>query len=66
MTTTMHQLKSQSDVRQSFWENHRWQPVRGKRQNDYPADVRMAFVDWVDYLHRAGIISDALARRVTL
>lgn len=65
--SVMHQLRSQSDVRQSFWENHpQFKQVRGKRQNQYPADVRMSFVDWVDYLKRSEIITESLAFRVTL
>lgn len=39
---------------------------RRMTQNEYPADVRMAFVDYVDHLHRSGLISDSLSRRVTL
>lgn len=39
---------------------------KGKRQNDYPVDVRMAFGDYVDMLARSGVISEALAWRVTL
>ena len=38
----------------------------GKRQNDYPADVRMAWVDYVDMLARSGEISAKLSNRVTL
>jgi hypothetical protein len=37
-----------------------------KRQNDYCTDIRCAFVDYVEYLHRDGIISDKLANNVTL
>lgn len=39
---------------------------RRKVQNEYPADTRMAFVDYVDSLARSGDISEALAGRVTL
>jgi len=42
--------------------------VRTRRatQNDYPAEVRTAFVDYVDALQKSGAISEALAARVTL
>ena len=39
---------------------------RRATQNEYPADTRCAFVDFVDALARAGDISDTLAERVTL
>ncbi|CAB4158811.1 hypothetical protein UFOVP703_33 [uncultured Caudovirales phage] len=44
----------------------RQQPTRPATQNEYPADVRMAFVDWVDAQARAGAITDSLADRATL
>ncbi len=62
-----HGVTTEPQVRSAFWaahpEHHR---IRGYRQNDYPADVRLAFVDYVDHLAREGAISDALAQRVTL
>ncbi len=65
--TVMHQLRSQSEVRCSFWENHpQFVRVRGKRQNAYKAEVREAFVNWVDYLARCEMITESLAQRVTL
>lgn len=67
---------TQTQVRRAFWREHpqiiplRKVNTRGKvvelRQNQQPADTRMAFVDFVDQLHRGGDISDALAQRVTL
>jgi hypothetical protein len=39
---------------------------KSKRQNKQPADIRMAFVDYVDMLSRDGTISEQLAQRVTL
>ena len=33
---------------------------------DYPCDTRCAFVDWIDGLQKDGVISAALAYRVTL
>lgn len=63
----MHRLKNESQVRQDFWEAHaQFERVKGKRQNAYPAEVRTAFVEHVDYLCRCEIISESLAQRVTL
>lgn len=39
---------------------------RPRTQNEYPADTRMAFVDFVDSLSRDGMISASLAHNVTL
>lgn len=63
----MHSLTTQAQVRAAFWQG--WegrQRPKKLRDGDYPADVRVEFVDFVDHLARDGIISEALARRVTL
>lgn len=39
---------------------------RAATQNEYPADIRMAWVDFVDAMTRCGEISEALADRATL
>lgn len=64
----MYRLTTQRQVRAAFWLlcEGQYRKYRGKRQNDYPADVRMAFVDFVDHLQKEGRISEALADRVTL
>jgi len=60
---------SEGQLRAAFWEQH---PQfahlrrRRKRQNQYPADVRMAWVDFNDAMHRDGHTSDGLASRATL
>ena len=75
-------LTTQAQVRAAFWRDHDtlggptvkrsgWnqngKPLyKLKSQNDYPADVRAAFVDYIDVLARGGEISEALAGRVTL
>ena len=62
-------LKTITEVRKSFWEAHPEYVSEfkaRKRQNEYRTDIRTAFVDYVDYLHRDGEISDSLAQRVTL
>lgn len=63
----MHTYTTESQVRSAFWASHpQYTRVRGKRQNDYCADIRCAWVDYVDYLARSGEISESLADRVTL
>ncbi len=63
-------MKTQREIRDAFWLtfNVEGKPRRfyGKSQNELPADVRMAFCDFVDYLAREGTISESLAGRVTL
>ena len=70
---TMHKLTTQRQVRAAFWQG--WTPEleaaagikrEMKTQNDYPAAVRMEWVDFVDMLARDGVISEELAARVTL
>lgn len=63
-------MTTQSEIRQAFWAAHQeherrfWQSHLG--HNDYPADVRSAFVDYIDGLQKDGRISSDLANRVTL
>jgi hypothetical protein len=63
-------MKTQADVRNAFWLTFfvEGKPRRyyGKTQNELPADLRCAFVDFVDSLARDGTISETLAQRVTL
>jgi hypothetical protein len=67
-------MTTQTEIRASFWEmqlghppcNDRVSSRRKLTQNDYNADIRCAFVDYVDSLRRNGEISEALASRVTL
>lgn len=62
-------LKTITEVRQSFWNNHSQfanEYRKTWRQNQYNVDIRCAFVEYVDLLHRDGQISDKLAQRVTL
>ena len=62
-------MKTQAEVRDSFWEVHpqfsRFKRSK-KRQNDYPCDIRCAFVDYVESLSVDGVIKQSLANRVTL
>ena len=63
-------MKTQHEIRDAFWLtfNVEGKPRRfyGKSQNELPADVRMAFCDFVEHLAREGTISESLAARVTL
>ena len=65
-----YELTSQRQVRSDFWANHpglsHRRTVRMGDDRVYPADTRMAFIDWIDYLCRNQIISPRLADRVTL
>ena len=59
-----------TDVRNAFWNtfNVEGKPRKfyGKTHNELPADVRMAFADFVDHLARLGEISERVAQNVTL
>ena len=67
---------NQKQVKEAFWEafpdlpKRRYRYSMNSRDKNaplvYPVDTRCAFVDFVDYLHRDGLISDSLAERVTL
>lgn len=63
-------MKTQAEVREAFWQTFcvdgKPKEFRGKSQNELPADVRCAFVDFVDSLARDGTITENLASRVTL
>lgn len=62
-----HEITTQPALRAAFWQG--WQgrarPKRN-RDGDYPVDVRVEWVDFIDHLARDGIISEALASRATL
>jgi hypothetical protein len=60
---------NQSQLRAAFWESspslqHHYRKT--KRQNSYPCDVRCAWVDFVDAMHRGGAITDHTAHTATL
>ena len=58
-----------TQVRNAFWEsNPQFKEYRRtrKRQNDYNTDIRCAFCDWLDSIHKDGLISDRLADKATL
>ena len=62
-------MKTISEVRKSFWNEfpqflNEYKKI--KRQNEYSCDCRCAFVEYVDYLQKDGVISEKLANKVTL
>lgn len=61
-------IKDKDELREAFWQQH---PQYAKtfsdgQQNRYPADVRMAWVDFVDHMQKDGQITEELADVVTL
>ena len=65
-----YSITTQREIRRQFWQAHPDLPnrrnVKMGGEMDYPADTRVAFVDYIDYLARNGQISEALAARATL
>lgn len=71
-------ITTQAALRALFWQEHphfKRTCVRIKKpghyyraldQNEYPTDVRVSWVDFVDHCARSGLIDEALASRATL
>jgi hypothetical protein len=59
---------TQAQLRAAFWAQlpNASTYRKSKRQNEQPCDVRMAWCDFVEEMHRNGDISDTLAQRATL
>jgi hypothetical protein len=64
---------TQKQIRAAFWatfphfaEQAREAGILSKPQNFHCATVRCTFVDFLDGLHRDGMVSDELADRATL
>jgi hypothetical protein len=57
-------ITTQAQLRSAFWMLH--MRPRKLRNGDYPAETRLAFIDFVDYLARNNQISEKLAGKVTL
>jgi hypothetical protein len=55
---------TQKQIRAAFYADR--PTIKRRPQNEHNATIRTAFCEFIDYLHRNGKISDALARRVTL
>jgi len=65
----MNTKLNQTQLRAAFWDSvpslqHHYRKT--KRQNSYPADVRMAWVDFVEMMHRGGAITARVAASATL
>ena len=59
------------ELRKMFWREVATPEMRAeyrtrKTQNDYSADVRCAWVDFVDYADERGLISEKQASNATL
>jgi hypothetical protein len=62
-----YRITTQKALREAFWRDYPRLPrVPGRTQNDYPADIRIAWCGFVDNMARSGTISEALAQRATL
>ena len=66
-------MKTITEVRESFWAmledvNPELAKLKRakKRQNEYPTDIRVSFVDYVDSLRKDQVISEKLANKATL
>ena len=69
----MFKIKTERQLRKEFWKFMKAsfpelakEYKRNKRQNEYCADIRCMFVDFVDYLARHRFITQELANDVTL
>ncbi len=57
----------EDDLRELFWEtHHNFSEYAGRRQNDCPANVRMAWCDFIEQLVRDKEITEDTARKVSL
>ena len=71
---TVMEIKTQKELQDFFWDvmYPRYTPKKffGSkkfyRQNDYCAEVRMNWVDFIDAMQKDGRISDKLACKATL
>jgi hypothetical protein len=61
-----YSIITQKEIRNQFWSRNSYLKHGAWKQNQYSTDVRVAFCSFVEYLHRNGEISDALAQRATL
>lgn len=66
-------IKTLSDLRNSFWDylkevSPSLAHLRrsSKKQNQYPTDIRMSWVDYIDNMQKDGNITKKLAQRATL
>lgn len=64
-----YEMEDEDAARESFWDEHpefEDEYDEGKSHNDYSAEIRTAFSQWLDGACRDGRLSDELAFEVTL
>ena len=67
LTENAFPVTSQAMLRAKFWAAHpQWTRCVKKSQNDYPADIRMAWCDFVEQMNQDGQISEKLTYNATL
>jgi hypothetical protein len=63
-------MKTFKQIRNDFWatlpEDLRKDRRSRKTQNEYCTDIRVAFTDFIDHLHKSGEITDKQAQNITL
>ncbi|MGB1205349.1 MAG: hypothetical protein ACPG5B_06880 [Chitinophagales bacterium] len=62
-------LKKKKAVRQAFWDAHpqfKNEYHKKKKQNDYSAKIRMAFVNFIDFSEKNNVISEKMASNIIL
>ena len=60
-------ITTQMALRYAFWRHCPYfKRMPGWTQNQYQADVRQAWCDYVDCMQKEGMISEALAQRAKL
>ena len=60
-------ITTQKDLRDAFWAAHPNLTRKGnQKQNEYPTDTRLTWIDYVEYMRRDGQIGEALTQRATL
>ena len=63
----MKKIKSETGLRAEFWRRHGFlERVPGHSQNEYPKETRVAWIAWIDEIHRKGQITSGLAGKATL
>lgn len=66
-------ITTQRELRRQFWADHPHYAAeacdarrKSKPQNEQPASVRAAWIDYIDASARSGVISESLASRAIL
>lgn len=63
-------MKNFKEIRDNFFSQYgfkrRYKGKRAFNQNEYPTDIRVSFVDYVEHLRRDEIISERIAQSITL